>query len=267
MEEVSKQIFIRSFIVTLLCINIIPDPTVANENEFSYDRTARNGPEHWGDVRKEWETCKIGRMQSPVAIQDKNVVFAPQSEELLWTYIPKDAVMKNLGHNIVIEWEDDVGAVWINGTEFKLKQMHWHIPSENTINGHRFHMEVHLFHEHGYDKKMAMVSILYKFGRPEPFFTKIEKFLGPVSGKIDATVKLGTIDPTEIKRDINKYYRLKGSITTPPCTEGVTWTINREVRTISREQLELLKHAAIPEYRMNARPVQNLNSRVVQLFG
>ncbi|KAI0527342.1 hypothetical protein KFK09_002942 [Dendrobium nobile] len=260
--EVSKKLFLIMAMVAFLYIN---DASVEQE-EFSYKRGAWNGPEHWGDINKDWETCKTGRMQSPVAVDDKNIIVAQQPEDLQWSYYPKNAVMMNHGHAIVIEWKDEAGAVWINKTEYSLKQVHWHMPSENTINGHRFDLEVHMLHQRTTDQKMAMISNLYKIGNPDPFFTKVEKYIGAISRKMDAKVEIGIIDPKEISRVIDKYYRLKGSITIPPCTEGVTWTINRNVRTISVEQLKSLKEAAVVGYERNARPLQPLNGREVELF-
>ncbi|KAH0469053.1 hypothetical protein IEQ34_002285 [Dendrobium chrysotoxum] len=123
-----------------------------------------------------------------------------------------------------------------------------------------------MLHQRTTDQNMAMISNLYKIGNPDPFFTKVENYIGAISKKMDAKVEIGIIDPKEISRVIDKYYRLKGSITIPPCTEGVTWTINRNVRTISVEQLKLLKEAAVVGYEMNARPLQPLNDREVELF-
>ncbi|KAK8918337.1 Bifunctional monodehydroascorbate reductase and carbonic anhydrase nectarin-3 [Platanthera zijinensis] len=205
-------------------------------------------------------------MQSPISIDDKNVMPALLPDEFRWNYVPKNAVMKNIGHGIMIEWEDAVGAVWINGTEYRLKQMHWHIPSENSFNGHRFSLELHCLHQNAIDQKMAMVSIIFEVGKPDRFIAKVEKHIGTIRRKVNAAVSLGLVDPAEVIRDFRRYYRFQGSITVPPCTEGVTWTVNREVRTISMEQLELLKGAVMPEYANNARPQQHLNDRLIQLF-
>ncbi|XP_020571799.1 alpha carbonic anhydrase 7-like [Phalaenopsis equestris] len=255
-------------IIAIMAFLYIDHDAMAYEHvEFSYTVGAWNGPDHWGDIRKDWETCKIGHSQSPVSIYDEKTEFVYQPEDLKWIYHPEKAVMKNLGHNIAIQWEDVVGAVWINKTEYPLKQVHFHTPSENTLNGKKFDLEVHLLHRRTNDHQMAMVSLLYEVGAPDPFFTKVEKHIRAISKKIDATADIGNIDPMEVIRKFGKhYYRLKGSITIPPCTEGVTWTIDKKIRTISIEQLNLLKDAAIPGYAKNARPVQPLNDRVVQLF-
>ncbi|XP_020597909.1 bifunctional monodehydroascorbate reductase and carbonic anhydrase nectarin-3-like, partial [Phalaenopsis equestris] len=137
---------------------------------------------------------------------------------------------------------------------YSLKQMHWHMPSENIINGHRFDLEVHLLHQQTTGHKMAMISNLFKVGDPDPFFTKVERHISTIKKNIGAKVDIGIIDPKKVSRMTKKYYRLMGSITIPPCTEDVTWTINKKISTISTKQLNLLKEATIDDYATNGRP-------------
>ncbi|KAG0475941.1 hypothetical protein HPP92_012782 [Vanilla planifolia] len=230
--------------------------------EFSYNTSAPNGPAHWGDLKEEWKTCKTGRMQSPIAIDDRMVHLSSEPENLQWNYSAADALLKYLNHHIVIEWKDFVGGVIIHGLEYPLQQVHWHTPSENTFNGQKFHLELHMLHERS-DKKMAMVSIMFTIGQPDPFFAQL---IQKINGKMGEELELGVVNPKTIKGSIQTYYRYHGSITIPPCTEGVIWTINRKIRTLSREQLKSLKDAIQPEHRINARPTQPLNNREVLLY-
>ncbi|XP_020599499.1 alpha carbonic anhydrase 4-like, partial [Phalaenopsis equestris] len=174
--------------------------------EFSYKIGAWNGPDHWGDIRKDWETCKTGHSQSPVAIDDKKIELVNQPEDLRLSYHPGKAVMMNLGHNIVV--------------------------TKKTL---LFDLEVHLLHQQTTGQKMAMISNLFKVDDPDPFLTK----------NIGAKVEIGIIDPKKVSRMTKKYYRLMGYTTIPPCTEDVTWTINKKIRTLSPKQLDLLKEATI----------------------
>ncbi|KAF3785673.1 Alpha carbonic anhydrase 7 [Nymphaea thermarum] len=136
--------------------------------------------------------------------------------------------------------------MYINGTEFFLRQLHWHSPSEHTINGRRYDLELHMVHQTE-DNQTAVVGILYKIGRQDTFLQHASILsldeIQKVADKKEAEMEAGILDPREVKIGSRKYYRYLGSLTTPPCTEGVIWTISKKVRTVSREQVQLLRDA------------------------
>ncbi|MQM18946.1 hypothetical protein Taro_051946 [Colocasia esculenta] len=152
---------------------------VENEREFSYESGAENGPEHWGDIHKDWEACGKGRMQSPIDLSDERVQVVEHLGRLRRAYRPAHATMMNRGHDIMLKWAGGAGAIWINGTEYVLKQMHWHSPSEHTIDGKRYAMETHMVHESA-DNRIAVVGILYTFGRPDSFLTEVTLSLSKI---------------------------------------------------------------------------------------
>ncbi|GKV38926.1 hypothetical protein SLEP1_g46779 [Rubroshorea leprosula] len=148
--------------------------------------------------------------------------------------------------------------------------MHWHSPSEHQINGVQYAAELHLVHLAS-DKSISVVAILYQYGDPDPFLTKIMKALEELakekfSPEEVSVIKLGSMDLKQLKRKTHRYYRYIGSLTTPPCTENVTWNILGKVRTISKEQLAALQAPLSSEFKHNARPVQPLNGRQIQLY-
>ncbi|KAG9140084.1 hypothetical protein Leryth_021115 [Lithospermum erythrorhizon] len=147
-----------------------------------------------------------------------------------------------------VGWEGNAGGAIINGTYYKLANIHWHSPSEHTVNGTRYALEGHLVHKSA-DGSIAVIGILYKIGLPDPFLTQ--------------GTSVGDVSPREIKFSRNKYYRYLGSLTTPPCTEGVIWTLVKKVRTVSLEQLNALKEAVHDGYEKNARPVQDIYTRTI----
>ncbi|KAM2301689.1 hypothetical protein FF1_032415 [Malus domestica] len=248
--------------------------------EFEFGNGDR-GPEHWGDLKKEWSTCKYGKLQSPIDLRDDIALKVNSNfDELSISYKPTKALMKNEGHAISVVWEGDAGGVMINGTEYILHQCHWHAPSEHTMNGKRYDAELHMIHK---DKKnrVAVVGFLYKIGKPNPFISEVKKAISSMIKK-PKEVPLGVIDPRKMKKaqkahqdaakrkmkkKTSKFYRYTGSYTTPPCTEGVTWTINKQVHTVSPSQVELLHKAVYKYAEMNSRPVQPLNYRQVKLHG
>ncbi|XP_042455449.1 alpha carbonic anhydrase 7-like [Zingiber officinale] len=251
--------------VLLLQSHIAISEEVDDEMEFSYEKGSEVGPEHWGHIHKEWAACSKGRMQSPVDLSHERVQVLPLLGRLRRSYRPVPAVLKNRGHDIMLRFEGNAGSVRINGSEYALKQLHWHSPSEHTINGRRFHMELHMVHQTA-DNRTAVVGILYTLGRSEPFLAKMERYIDMIKDKHEAEEEVGLVDPRVIKRGSRKYYRYMGSLTTPPCTEGVVWTIIKKVRTVSREQVRRLREAVHDHASMNARPIQEINNRGIGLF-
>ncbi|CAL5207289.1 unnamed protein product [Lathyrus oleraceus] len=241
---------------------------VEDESEFDYMKESKKGPSHWGELKKEWATCKNGIMQSPIDMSSNIVKVVPKLGSLKKNYKPQNAIIRNRGHDIQLKWEGDAGSININGTEFFLHQMHWHSPSEHTINSQRYDMELHMVHESlkiNGKSKLAVVGLLYKIGGPDPLLTKLSNYIETVEDS-KAGRDVGVIDPSEVKLGCEKYYGYMGSLTVPPCDEGVIWIINKEIRSVSKAQLELLEEVVPDHAEMNARPVQLLNGREIQLY-
>ncbi|KAH7655674.1 Carbonic anhydrase alpha-class protein [Dioscorea alata] len=262
-----RKLFIFSTILTSLLLLPIPSISqeVDDEKEFSYENESEIGPKHWGEIHKDWAMCGKGEMQSPIDLTHERVEVLYHLRPLRRSYKPANAVMKNRGHDIMVQWKEEAGGIWINRTKYLLKQVHWHSPSEHTINGHRYSLELHMVHESG-DQKIAVVGILYKIGRPDTFLAKMEGYIRKLVDIEGGEEKKGKVDPREIKKGSRKYYRYMGSLTTPPCTEGVIWTIVHKVRTVSREQVRLLREAVHDDNEMNARPTQKINERIIGLY-
>uniref|UniRef100_A0A7N0UC16 Carbonic anhydrase n=1 Tax=Kalanchoe fedtschenkoi TaxID=63787 RepID=A0A7N0UC16_KALFE len=250
-------------VITLIILLISFFPTrsqsqaqeTEDEREFDYTPGSDKGPERWGSLKEEWSACKEGDMQSPIDLASARVEVVSQLGKLKRKYWANSAVIKNRGHDIAVEWDGDAGWIEINGTSYRLKQSHWHSPSEHTVNGRRYAMEIHMVHQTD-DHKLAVVGMFYRFGRPDPFLSELLK-------NVRLTNEHGVkeVDPNEIRMAGHRYYRYVGSLTVPPCTEGVIWTINKKVKTVSREQLASLREAVHDYAESNARPVQALNNR------
>ncbi|KAK6138106.1 hypothetical protein DH2020_028146 [Rehmannia glutinosa] len=209
--------------------------------------------------------CNSGKMQSPIDMLNERVKMVSHLGLLDRTYWPSNATLINRGHDMMLRWPGGAGHIQINGTQYHLRQSHWHSPSEHTINGRRFDMEIHLVHQSN-DNRTAVIVILYKIGRPDSFLSMMKRNLEAVADTRDVEKVVGFIDPELIKFGSRKYYRYIGSLTTPPCTENVIWTIVRKVRTVSREQVELIRDAVHDDSEANARPIQPINGRKVELY-
>ncbi|XP_059462822.1 alpha carbonic anhydrase 4-like [Corylus avellana] len=233
----------------------------AHETPFSYIEGSGTGPKEWGQLDPQWKACGNGARQSPIDIEQVQV--SPNLGELERQYNPAPSVLVNSGHAIAVQWKQDVGKIIINGADYKLQQCHWHSPSEHTINGSRYDLEIHVVHQSS-SGKFAVVGILYKYGCPDPFLAKLYDQVKSI-GKGEEK-DLGTINPEDLNFNSKEYYRYDGSLTTPPCTEGVTWTIFKEVKTASKEQVDALKAVVDEGFQSNARPTQQANGRLDQLY-
>ncbi|PSR98464.1 Alpha carbonic anhydrase [Actinidia chinensis var. chinensis] len=269
----SNTIFMLSSLLFLLLLlwhaSSVQAQEVEDEREFEYGEGSEKGPHKWGELKKEWEACKHGEMQSPIDMSNQRVKMIQKLKEINREYKPANATVKNRGHDISLQWElGSAGSIKINGSEFFLQQGHWHSPSEHSINGRRYDMELHLVHvlpNPNVKNNIAVIAVLYKIGQPEPFLSQLMKNISSMADT-KAERSMGVIDPREIKLGGKRYYRYMGSLTVPPCTEGVIWTISKKVRTVSREQVKLLREAVHDYAERNARPLQPINSREIHLY-
>jgi carbonic anhydrase len=211
-----------------------------------------HGPAAWGEVPGA-EACKLGKLQSPIDIRDAKKTGLPPLD---LHYQKGGASIVDNGHTVQIDLAD-AGFLNVGGVPYKLVQFHFHAPSEEKIGGKGFPMVIHLVHKAA-DGKLAVVAVLLKEGKADaalaPLFTAMAR-------ETIASRKLyAGFDATEILPADKGYYKYVGSLTTPPCSEGVAWHVLKQPITVSKAQIETFRK----HYRMNARPVQPLNDRVVE---
>ena len=128
-------------------------------------------------------------------------------------------------------FDGDAGSVSINGTVYHLRQLHWHSPTEHSVNGRRYDLELHMVHQSA-QGKAAVIGVFYQIGAHDAFMHKLEPYLEMIAEKKDREEKVGVIDPRGARGRASVYYRYMGSLTTPPCAEGVIWTIVKRVGSI-----------------------------------
>ncbi|XP_028789550.1 alpha carbonic anhydrase 4-like [Neltuma alba] len=267
MASLSSPGSIFYVLLLILCSSAIlfADETkeeVEDEHPFLYEEETGKGPKNWGSLKPEWKICGTGKLQSPIDLLDERVQLCPDLGKLKRDYKPAPATIKNRGHDIVVHWKGYAGQININGTYYKLVQCHWHTPSEHTVNEKRFNLELHAVHESD-DGKSAVIGILYEYGRPDPLLSKLIPHIKSIG---EEERDLGILNPGVIKFGSRKYYRYLGSLTVPPCTEGVVWTIVKKVRTVSREQVKALRDAVNDGFEENSRPTQELDGRPLWLY-
>ncbi|XP_010490921.1 PREDICTED: alpha carbonic anhydrase 3-like [Camelina sativa] len=236
-----------------------------SDTEFHYKPGEIGDPSKWCDMKPEWKICGTGTKQSPVDLTPKAARMVHNSTEILQTYYkPVEAILKNRGFDMKVKWEEDAGKIVINKTDYKLIQSHWHAPSEHLLNGERFAMELHMVHKSA-EGHLAVIGVLFREGEPNAFISRIMDKITKIADVQDGEISIGKIDPREFGWDLTKFYEYSGSLTTPPCTEDVMWTIITKVGTVSREQIDLLTDARRGGYEKNARPAQPLHARLVYL--
>ncbi len=208
---------------------------------WSYE--GETGPEHWDEVDEEYALCEQGHNQSPV-----NLANATRSPfpGIVTDYQPEKLEVEDDGHAIEAWVDQPDSSITIDGTRYELERFHFHLPSEELIQGRRFPASVHMVHVSDKDR-IAVVAIMVKPGKPNPALS----FGIPDSPgeKIETDIE---IDPDRLFPKDKTAYRYEGSLTTPPCTEGVTWTVFKQPITMSADKLNAIRSV----HHGNARPVQ-----------
>ncbi len=225
----------------------------AETKHWSY--SGNNGPPHWGELEPDYATCAKGKAQSPVDIETANVgqhALPP----LQFSYKPAALHIINNGHTIQINVPSGSELV-VGGEHYALAQFHFHQPSEEKINGKSFAMVAHLVHRDA-QGHLAVVAVLLQPGQPNPLLSTLWRNLPPSAGHEQVTPHVA-INTAELLPQSRGYYTYSGSLTTPPCSEGVRWFVLKAPMTLSTKQLATFSKL----YRGNARSIQRLNGRVV----
>jgi carbonic anhydrase len=219
---------------------------------WSYE--GAKGPAHWGELKSEYAVCKTGKHQSPIDIRNEKPADLPAIE---FSYAPTPFRIIDNGHSVQVN-VDPGNSISVGGKRYDLVQFHFHHPSEERIHGKSYPMVAHLVHKDA-DGKLAVVAVLLKSGHQNPFIEALWKDLPADEGQEHAPqgarVDLGQLLPAN-----RGYYTFTGSLTTPPCSEDVTWFVLKQPVEISKPE----QAAFATKYAHNARPVQPLNGRAVQ---
>jgi carbonic anhydrase len=233
----------------------IPSLAAAEEHEhWSY--RGNTGPSHWGALEHEFATCSQGKHQSPINIKSTAAKHADLGA-IKFDYKPSILKIIDNGHSVQVNY-DAGSAIMVGSKRYELVQFHFHHPSEEKIDGKSFPMVVHLVHKAD-DGKLAVVAVLVRAGQANPLIETLWAHLPKEKGaeQVDTNAQ---IDATTLLPADRAYYTFDGSLTTPPCSEDVTWFVLRNPVQFSAK--EVSRFAKI--YPMDARPTQPLNGRVVE---
>ncbi len=219
--------------------------------------TGHSSPSNWGDLSEKYKMCKLGSSQSPINISYENTIETRGLNKINFHYNSESSSVVNNGHTIQVNVKNG-SSIHIDGINFELKQFHFHTPSENEINGKSFPLEAHFVHV-SHDGKIAVVAVLFEYGRYNYTIGKIWNKMPYRAGKSEHLTLSDSHIRLLLPRD-KSYYRFNGSLTTPPCSEGVRWFVFKKYMKVSETQVE--EFLSIMHHENN-RPVQPINARKV----
>jgi len=215
--------------------------------------TGLSGPQAWGKLKPEFRQCAVGQRQSPIDIREG---IALDLEPVKFDYQPGSFSVIDTGYTVQV----DVAAgnsIEVNGRRYALQQFHFHRPSEERIDGRQFEMDVHLVHRDA-EGRMAVVAVLLERGAAQPLLQTVWNNL-PLE-KNEPFAARAQLDPSQLLPADRRYYTYMGSLTTPPCTEGVLWLVMQQPVTVSAQQIDIFSRL----YPMNARPIQRAAGRMIK---
>jgi len=213
------------------------------------------GPAHWAELKPEYALAKTGKRQSPIDIATRSTT-AKDGPALVVDYHDTSMEILNNGHTI----EDDYhggGTLTVDGNTYKLAQFHFHSPSEHTIDGQHSPMEMHLVHKDAAGK-LAVIGVLIEEGPEHPELARLWNHIPTEAGRSEA-VEGVNVNASKLLPASLASYRYSGSLTTPPCSEDVSWFVLQKKIQASKAQIAAFREVIAD----NNRPTQPLNGRTV----
>jgi len=221
--------------------------------EWSYEEPT--GPANWGSLSPAFRTCGEGSRQSPIDLRD---AARRRAARIRTAYTPSALIQEHNGETVEVR-SDLAQTLYVGDKPYALVQFHFHSPAEHSVAGARRPLEIHFVHQ-APDGERAVLGALVRVGRANAEFGLLADSFPRIAGqetRVNVPVDLRRLLPAS-----RRAYRYAGSLTTPPCTEGIRWMVLAKPLRISERQLEALR--AVVE--RNARPVQPRNGRRLVLF-
>jgi carbonic anhydrase len=217
--------------------------------------TGEGAPFLWGDLKAEYGACGTGKHQSPIDISSVTITGLPAIE---FHYQPTPLDIVNNGHSIQMNYAPG-SYITVAGKQYDLLQFHFHSPSEHTIGGKAYDMVGHLVHKAA-DGQLGVIGVMFKAGASNDtiatLWSHMPEGAGVTNHVDDVMVNAADLLPKDFT-----YFNYSGSLTTPPCSEGVNWMVMATPNSVSPEQVKQFTDI----FPLSTRPVQALNGRVVNL--
>jgi len=248
-QSVSGYRYQAAIIFLTIALAVSSPSRASEEQHWSY--SGEDGPQQWGDLAADYLICSMGRNQSPI---DLTGAVDANLDELILDYPNRGIVGEvNNGHTIQENLKPG-NFVTIQGQKFEARQLHFHSPSEHRINGKSFPLEVHIVHANA-EGELAVLGLMFDEGEENSMLNQLNGFrpagMEPYNGPVDYNRLITGLD---------EYYAYNGSLTTPPCSEGVVWVVLKNPVTASREQIDRFHDAMGAD---TNRPIQPRNARTI----
>ena len=226
---------------------------LANVHAAHWSYGGEGGPEAWGQLKPEFATCAQGSRQSPIDIRSGVKV---DLEAIQFDYRPTGFSVVDNGHTIQVNLGGG-NSIEVQGRRFELLQFHFHRPSEERVNGRQFDMVAHLVHKDP-EGRLAVVAVLLDRGSVQPLVQTVWNNL-PLEKNTEQVVR-GELNLNHLLPADRRYFTYMGSLTTPPCSEGVLWLVLQQPVPVAPEQVNVFSRL----YPMNARPIQQAGGRLIK---
>jgi carbonic anhydrase len=226
-------------------------PEPAGAAHWSYE--GQTGPDHWGEMDPANAVCNAGGAQSPIDISKS--LRVPSLGGLNVAYQSTKVKVTNNGHTFQVN-VDKGSNLTIEGKRYDLLQFHFHTPSEHTIDGKTFPLEMHLVHQ-APDKSLAVIGIMFSEGNPNTTLARFWDRLPKAPSEVDTLVSIDLKDL--LPRAMDDYFTYSGSLTTPPCSESVRWIVVKQPLQLSKAQLATFRSV----FQTNARPTMPVGARYI----
>ncbi|MEQ9888017.1 carbonic anhydrase [Pectobacterium zantedeschiae] len=225
--------------------------SAANSVHWGYE--GNDDPAHWGKLSPDFSLCETGKNQSPVNIRQ---ALNTQHEPLQLAFQSGTQQIINNGHTVQVNVSAG-NTLLLDNETFTLQQFHFHAPSENEIDGKQFPLEGHFVYKNA-DGALTVIAVMFQEGAVNPQLviawqqipTRVDH-----AEDVRTPVAIQSLLPTSLN-----YYRFSGSLTTPPCSEGIRWLVLENPVTASAEQISQFSSVM---HHANNRPIQPLNGRII----
>ncbi len=221
----------------------------SDHQQVTWSYSGKEGPRYWGDLSPENRQCKAGKNQSPINLKDKAALGTVGLPGLDIYYRDVPLKVINTGHSLQINYP--LGSyIKLGNDRYELLQFHFHTPSEHQKDGFNYPMEAHLVHKDG-EGNYAVLGVIFQEGAFNPILNTLLKNLPKKVGKQEIH-RRASLNPAKFLPGNTEFYKYSGSLTTPPCSEGVLWMVFKQPIEASAEQIQKLNELMGD----NARPVQ-----------
>merc|ERR1712166_498741 len=264
------------------CLHMVDHPQNLQHHAYpawSYDNASgAHGPHEWGSLCSQFSAARTGTAQSPVDIAsyDCDEAAGPKVASLDWRTEAAGATVLNNRHCVQVNWTRNApgGKLHLNGKVYHMVQLHCHTPSEHTIDGMTYPLEMHMMH-YTKDYDLAVIAVLFKCSdSSNPF---LRQYFNPNPFNPDSAVPtkdaqdrfVNAVSFDSINLNSSGHYSYRGSLTTPPCTEAVQWFIMKDVQEASQIELDAFTDGTCPQWKAvggNRRPTQDLGNRRVTTY-